>query len=50
MEKGWVYKLDLSVTGNIGEAEFLGKKVIIAFEYIEKEEHDNREAFLTEEN
>ena len=40
-KKAGIYKLDLVIKGTIGEVEFIGKRVTINFEYIEKEERDS---------
>lgn len=45
-KKAGVYKLDLYIKGTINEVEFIGKRTIIEFEYIEKEEHDNAGGFF----
>lgn len=45
-KKAGVYKLDLTVKGTISETDFIGKRVIIEFEYIEKEERDSVGGFF----
>ncbi|NOT06486.1 MAG: hypothetical protein HOP27_17985 [Anaerolineales bacterium] len=44
--KSGIYKLDLVVKGTIGETEFIGKRITINFEYIEKEERDSYGGFF----
>jgi hypothetical protein len=45
-KKSGIYRLDLTIKGTVGETEFIGKKVMIKFEYIEKEERDSMGGFF----
>lgn len=45
-KKAGTYKLDLVVKGSVGEIEFVGKRMTINFEYIEKEERDSYGGFF----
>ncbi len=45
-KKGGIYKIDVEINGKIGKIDFVGRRVIINFEYIEKEESDGYGQFF----
>lgn len=45
-KKPGIYKLDIEIKGTIREEEFIGKRVVMKVEYIEKEERDSIGGFF----
>jgi hypothetical protein len=43
---GGIYSVDVVINGKIGEIDFIGKRLIIKFEYIQKEEIDSYGQFF----